>query len=592
MTAVLDTPSTTTVPEAVADRGRHVVPALLGLAAVLWLVALPTLPDAPLSEYGLLASGSPAFAASYAVTVLAFAVAVRRRSVRGAVAATLVLLVVQRLTIPLVTDVPPYSWTYKHLGVVDALRQTGHLARGVDVYNNWPGVFTATAWFSDVTGLSPMTLAHWFTPVVHLGYGALTVALARAWRLGRLEAVVAAFLVEALNWVGQDYYSPQAVAIGLALGVLVVVGLSRERAVGTPVALLATAAAVVGHQLTPYWLVAACGLLVVTRRLRPWWLPFAMGATALGFLATNADVASHFTLLSFDPVANAQSNIHTTGVFGQVVTSRVVRGLSLGLWGLAAVAAGRELLRGNRLRGNGFAGALTGTVRHVLGRRAGRDVLAAALLAFSPFLILGGQGYGGEAIFRVFLYALPGCALLLAPWVVRALRARVPLASAVALLLVAGALASGQGLFGGWFANRMTREQVDFATRLMERVAPPAYLTVAAPVWPERPTGRYVGFARFRTGYDYPMIYAAGLTGAHFDTDADYETFTRTIAARTGGPTYLVISRQMKVYDWYFGILPLDALDNLQTRMEADPAWEVVYSTDAFTVLVTRTWAP
>ena len=559
-------------PPAPARAGRYAVPGVLALALALWAVALPSLPDAPLSEYGLLVSGSPAFAASYVVTVAGFALAVRRRDVRGALAATLVLLVVQRLTITLVTDVPPYSWTYKHLGVVDALSSTGHLARGVDVYNSWPGVFAATAWFCDVTGVPAATLAHWFTPGIHLVYVGLTIALARAWRRGRLEAVAVAFVVEALNWVGQDYYSPQACAIGLALGVLVVAGLSRERAVATPVALLATAAIVVSHQLTPYWLVAACGLLMLARRLRPWWLPFAMGALTLAFLATNADVAGHFTLLSFDPVANAQSNIRTTGVFGQVVTSRVVRGLSVGLWLTAAAAAARGLLARRR------------------DPRA-RDVVAPALVAFSPFLILGGQGYGGEAIFRVFLYALPGCALLVAPWLVRALQARTRWCATGALLLTAAVLASGQGLYGGWFPNRMTREQVTFATQLMARVQPPAYLTVAAPVWPERPTGRYVGFARFRTGYDYPMIYAAGLTGAHFDTQDDYDTFTRTIAARTGGPTYLVISRQMKVYDWYFGILPLDALDNLQARMTDDPNWEVVYSTDAFTVFVTRTWS-
>ncbi|MDQ1723425.1 MAG: hypothetical protein QOG52_453, partial [Frankiaceae bacterium] len=514
---------------------------ILTVALVCWVVAVPTLAGAKTSDFGLLATGSPALLASILLVVLGFAAAVRRGQVGVAVIATLLMVLVQRAAVSVATAVPLYSWTYKHLGVVDYIAKNGHVAHGADIYHGWPGLFAATAWFSGISGIAPITIAHWFTPVMHVLLVGLVIAMARAWGASSMVAVTAAFLVESFNWVAQDYYSPQAVALLLAVGLLTVVGLSRDRPIAPWLIVLLFAGITVTHQLTPYWLLLATGLLAVTRRLRPWWLPGVLAVIAGGYLLLNWNVASHFPLLSFNPVANARSNIATTGSAGQQITSLLVRALSVLFWLSAAIAA-------------------------VVEKRRGQPVLARIVLAFSSFMLLGGQGYGGEAIFRVFLYALPGCALLVAPRVVRLCQARMPARWLVSALLVVATAASAQGFFGGWFANRMTQEQVTFSEQLLARATFPSYLTVAAPVWPERPTSRYVDFVRFKAGYDYPMVYAAKLVGSHFDTDADYQTFMNTVAGRDGGPTYLIISRQMEIYDTYFGILPPGALQNLRAR--------------------------
>jgi hypothetical protein len=520
---------------------------------------MPTLPGAKLSQFGLLASGSPALLGSMLLIVLAFVAAARRGQLGMATAATLAMVAAQRLPVSLATDVPLYSWTYKHLGVVDYIRENGHVARGVDIYHGWPGLFAATAWFSDVSGIDPMTIAHWFTPAMHVLLVGLVIVMARAWGASPMVAVTASFIVESLNWVGQDYFAPQAVAMLLAIGMLTVVGLSRDKPVATWLIVLLFSGITVSHQLTPYWLILSIGALAITRRVRPWWLPAVLVLIAGSFLAINWDMANHFSLLSLNPVANAQSNIATRGVFGQVVTSAIVRALSVGVWATAALSA-------------------------VLERRARRPVLAQSIVAFSPFLILGGQGYGGEAIFRVFLYALPGCSMLLAPLVLRLIRGRITARAVVTLGLLAAVAAAAQGYYGGWFANRMTPDQVAFSEQLLARASFPSYLTVAAPVWPERPTGRYVDFATFKRGYDYPMVYAAKLVGSHFETAKDYETFNELIAGRAGGPTYLIISQQMEIYDIYFGILPPGALQNLRSRMLDDPRWSVVFTSDEFIV--------
>ena len=551
---------------AVSERGRwNGLPWLvLAVAIAAWAIALPTLSRAGVSQFGLLASGSPALIVSILLVVLGFSVAVRHGQVRAATAAAVCMVIVQRVTVSAATTVPLYSWTYKHLGVVDYIGAHGHVANGVDIYQGWPGLFAATAWFSKVSGVAPMTIAHWFTPAMHLALVALVIVMARTWGARPLVAVTASFLVESLNWVGQDYYSPQATALVLAIGLLIVVGLCREKPVAPWLIVTLFAAITMTHQLTPYWLLLATGLLAVTKRLKPWWLPGILAVIAGGYLLLNWHVASQFPLLSLNPVANAQSNITTAGSFGQVVTSRVVRVLSLSFWATAAISA-------------------------VIERRNRRPVLARVILAFSSFILLGGQGYGGEAIFRVFLYALPGCALLAAPLAVRMLQGRIVARSVVTVAALVAVAASAQGYYGGWFANRMTPDQVKFSEQLLQRAAYPSYLTVAAPVWPERPTARYVDFARFKTGYDYPMVYAAKLVGSHFDNEKDYDAFIHLIADRKGGPTYLIISRQMEIYDTYFGILPPDALQNLRDRMLKDPRWTVVFNSTEFIVFETAT---
>jgi len=446
--------------------------------------------------------------------------------------------------------------------VVDYIREHGQLAHGVDVYQGWPGLFAFTAWFSDLTGVSPTTVAHWFTPVLHGVLLFLIYALARAWRLEPMPALVASFLFEALNWVGQDYYSPQATGLVFSAGFLIVLGLSRDRGVAVPAGLVIFAALVMTHQLTPYWLILTCLVLTALRRLRPRWLAFAMIGLAGAFLAFNYDSVAHFSLLSLHPVANAESNVPTTGSPGQQLTSAIVRGLSVLMW-LAAAAAVTDQLR----------------------RRA--RVIEPAVLAFSSFLLLGGQSYGGEAIFRVFLYSLFGCALVTAPALTRLLRARWYGAAPAALLLVVAVAASAQGFFGGWFANRMSVAQVAEAERLLDEVPIPGYITVAAPVWPERPTGRYVDFVQATTSgdqsFDYPMIYEAKLVGNDFDTPQSYDKLIHTASGRAA-PTYLIITNQMKIYDWYFGILPRHALDHLEARLRQDRRWTVYKSTSQYVI--------
>jgi hypothetical protein len=532
---------------------------VLGVCLATFAYGATTISSAPVNQFGLLASASPAFAASILLAALGFAIAIRRANIKAAMAATVVMIVVQRMPRSIGTDYPMYAWTYKHLGVADYIQHAHSLAHGADIYNGWPGLFAITAWFSDLTGVSPISIAHWFTIFFHLGFALIVYAAARAWRLEPLLAVAATFLVATLNWVEQDYYSPQATAMIFAAGAFVLVGLSHDRPVGVSLLILVFAAATITHQLTPYWMLLMIGILVVSRKMRPWWIVFPLATILVSVLLYNYDEVSRYRMFSLDIIGNAKSPIPSVGVFGQQLTSFGVRFLSASMWAAAAVVL---LIRS----------------------RKKRPFWALGVLALSPMLILGGQNYGREAIFRVFLYSVVGCSIVLAPVFVAALQARVAgFLGAIAALSMVTAL-SAQGYYGSWFANVLPKQQVDGSKELLDSAEFPSYITAVAPVWPERSSWRYVDFARFDQDFDRPMIDTSDLVHMGFDTDADYDKFRRTVAVRTDASTYLLFTEQARLYCWYFGIMPLDALPNLENRMKNDPQWELVYDRKGITI--------
>jgi hypothetical protein len=535
---------------------------VLALCLALFIYGEQTIPEAVASQFGLLAVASPAYGISILLAAVGFAAALRQSNMRAAVVATVLMVVVQRLPRTIATEMPMYGWTYKHLAVVDYIQHSHSLAREVDIYNCWSGLFGLTAWFSDLTGLSEMSIAHWWTPCFHLALTAMVYGAARAWGFKPLTAITATFLVATLNWVEQDYYSPQSVAVLLAVAIIAVAGLSRERAVGSLLIIALFAAMTITHQLTPYWTLLALGLLVVGRKMKPWWILFPLAAIALGFLLLNWDQAAHFTLFSGDPIKNAQTNVPVKGVLGQQITSVGVRVLAASMW---------------------VATALTLFYRW----RKKQPFWAMGVLALSPILILGGQNYGGEAIFRVYLYSLTGCAMVLAPVLVALLHGRLVRWILGYTVVIVATTLSAQGYTGSWYANVIPKEQYDISRAVVSQAELPAYITSVAPVWPERVSWRYIDYARFNRDYDVTMTSSAELGRRHFDNDLDYQEFIRQLYARADASTYLIFSEQMRVYAWYFGILPWDALPNLKARMFQDTAnWQPIYDGQGITVFV------
>ena len=90
-------------------------------------------------------------------------------------------------------------------------------------------------------------------------------------------------------------------------------------------------------------------------------------------------------------------------------------------------------------------------------RSLGR-VAVPAVLAFSPFVVLGVQSYGGEAIYRVFLFSAPWCALLISGLIAELRGALRPAGQRHACTV---ALAAGlQGLYGPTAVYAFTRSEL------------------------------------------------------------------------------------------------------------------------------------
>ncbi|WP_140696362.1 hypothetical protein [Mycolicibacterium hodleri] len=524
---------------------------LIGLGAAAFGWAAPTLRHAKTSEFGLLAMASPLFVVSIALTAGAFAISVRQHKSLAGSASIALMIAVQRLPSYFATDSPMYSWTYKHLGVVDYIQHEHVLAHGVDVYNSWPGAFAMFAWLSDLSGIPSQDLAHGFTPLFHVALVSLVFVAARAWGLDATQAQTAAFLTASLNWVAQDYYSPQATAMLLTAGILTLIGLSRTRPMSVIPMIVIFSAVTITHQLTPFWLLLVTGLLLLARQMKPWWIVPILAAIVIGYTLYNFKDVDQYTLFSLNVFDNAKSNVPTMGGAGQRTMSAAIRTLSGAMW------------------------VLTVLVLLVRLRRK-QPFFALAAISLSPMLILGGQNYGGEAIFRVFLYSVVGCSIVLAPALVGLLRSnrmRFGVASAV---LVLASLLSAEGYFGGWFANIAPLEQVESSKLLMAVADFPAYVTPIGPSFPQRGTWQYVEFARFDEHFDDPVLQAPNMIGKHFDTDRDYQEFSEVIGSRKA-PTYLIFTEQMRFYASYYGLLPLDALPNLEARVRQDASWQLVY---------------
>ncbi|CAN5202808.1 hypothetical protein BH09ACT8_BH09ACT8_28460 [soil metagenome] len=556
------------VPTPAPRRGFHLrgagLPwAVLVLCLVAFAFGAPTISSAPASQFGLLASASPLYGISILLAAVGFALAIRRGNMAAAVVGIIAMIACERLPRALSTEAPMYAWTYKHIGVVDLIQQNHALARGTDIYNGWPGLFALTAWFSDLTGLSAVDIAHWFTPFFHLAMAGLTYAAARAWRLSAEQALTAVFLVATLNWVEQDYFAPQATAMILALGLFTIVGLSRERRTAVALALVIFTAATITHQLTPFWILLAVGLLVVGRRMRPWWIVIPLAAIVIGFFFYNFDIVREYKLFSIDVFSNAQTNNPRVGVLGQVFTSTLMRILSGSMWAATALV----LISRWRKR---------------------QPVWALGVLALSPILILGGQNYGGEAVFRVFLYSLPGCAIALAPALLAGLRSNgARFGTAFAVLLLTTGLAA-QANFGSWFTNLVTRDELAAADAILAGSDFPAYIAPVVPVWPERSSANYVKYAKFNDKYDHSMMFQEDLLGLHFESDAEYDKLMEMIGSRTDGSTYLVFTDQMVNYGAYFGLFPYDAVPNLRKHLDKDPRWQVIDKEQDVAVYVHR----
>jgi len=569
------------------------------LAIVLWVVALNEVHVKPMGGYGLL----PLLPVTYWLAVFLLAVSFAWQLRPGRLSpprlALHVVLLVTFLhgTVPALFADPRYAWVYRHFGVVNYINAHGRVNDAIDIYHNWPGFFAAAAWLTKVAGAGdPIRYAAWaqvyFNLLNALAFGFVVSVLTSS----RRKRWLAVFLFVAANWVGEDYFSPQALAYVLCLVIFGIIlrwysaagtrwlqtaervaqRLVRSRVVAEPplldrvvpplrrglltgIVFALFAVVVVSHQLSPYVLIIGVGLLTVAGLVRPRWMVFGLAAIAIAYLAPHFTYVNRvYGLLNAlgNPFRNSRPRVGLgQGSAGRAFSANAARILSVGLWALAAVGAARRW-------------------------RRGLPAIGLLLLAGSPALTFLLQDYGGEAIYRAFLFSLPWTVFLaveaLAPdgehWSIGTL-ARAGAAAAVLVSLFVPAY------FGLEAVNEIRPGEVAAANYFYARAAPTTVLVLAAPNFPARLAADYDQHIA-RTPPGDPVLLATPRFSDRLLGPQDLLTIDDAVASvepdqATAG--YLVISTSMKAYCDEYGLGPSGALDDLDRLLSGAPRWRTFY---------------
>ena len=119
-----------------------------------------------------------------------------------------------------------FSWAWKHVGIVEYILRTGQVdpqIASLPVYHNWPAFFGLNAWVVRQSTLdSPMSYATWAPILFNLLFALTLYALFRGFTTDRRLIWTSVLIFELGNWVGQDYFAPQALAFFLYLVVILI----------------------------------------------------------------------------------------------------------------------------------------------------------------------------------------------------------------------------------------------------------------------------------------------------------------------------------------------------------------------------------
>jgi hypothetical protein len=557
--------------------------ALLVLGIVNWLFSLPLIDPDSLGGLGLIAILPPGMLLAYLFVIAGFALTLSRELVRTPAPALLLaaLVVLLHLTPAIAYETLRYSWAWKHIGVIDFIMRTGELdpvAQFLSAYHNWPGFFLGFAGIASTFSLDALEIANLarFYPT------ALNLALipALAFLLGNFTSdrrliwlAVGLFLVA--NWIGQDYFSPQgtvylfhvlllglltgplALARGQAKATLPHVG--RYRWIAVPPALLLILAIVSSHQITPLFLLASLAALALFRRISWGYLIFTGVAETMWLLFfAQAFIAPEMAGLLAEFGRFSDETLGRMADLNQVsADQRIVSIASRVLTGLLAVAA------------------LLGVVRRLL---AGHFDLTPALLMLAPAPVLLATPYGGEIVFRLYLFAAPFLAFYAAagffpdeqspdtPW----------LSGAAAVLLMAMAPMFLLANNGKDAQYRFSPAEVAAADWLYSNSQPGQLLVEGSRSYPSQ-FRNYENFTYVPLSEELPEL-----------RDRLLEEPERLLVrwlreAPMGG--YIILTRSQKAMFDGMGLLPIGAMDALERRLIASPQLKVAYSNKDATVL-------
>lgn len=488
-----------------------------------------------------------------------------------------------------IEQVASFNVSWRHAGIADHLARSGVVDPGIDAYFNWPGFFAVLALTTDAAGVrDPLVFASWASVAANLLYLPPLAMIARSVGGDPRLVPMTLWVFVLANWVGQDYLSPQAMAFGLFLVVLAVVltwfggpasvaaplprFLPRVRnmiasesgkAARVPIAgrdavlLIAIAAAattVPSHQLTPFALVLVLGALVVTGRTWLRGLPLMLAVAiacwlvfmTISYLSGNIE-ALKAQLGELSTTISSSVSARVGGSDGHTFVTRLRIGFTALIW----------------------LGALVGAALRLQG---GQRVWSVAVLAVAPFALPVLQPYGGEIMLRVYLFALPGVAVLFASLILTS-GGRNPLTVGwtvfgVTAMLMVGFMFARHGNDRVWLFSKQEASIVD---KVYDIAAPGSVL--AAPTttlpWQHRRYAEleHVSLERLPARVKY------GLNGRPL-ARAVFSLLNRA----GDGRGYVIVTRSLRAYDEMFGSASWGTVPQLEAALDRSPRFKRIIS--------------
>jgi hypothetical protein len=571
------------------------------LAAFLWWVSVRSLDATAMGDTGYVGILPAAFYVAIAVLTASFCVHLRRAAHPAILLLHVAALIVAVHGIASVVEpVPRLSATWRHVGIAHYLGSHAY-SPPLDAYFSWPGFFSLFAAIEPTIGASSMIqLARWFPVAIELAYVAPAVVIFSSLTDDRRLVWLAVWLFVVSDWVGQDYFSPQGTSFLLYL-IVVALLLRTFRRVHDPkrkdpwidrlmasiyadepvphapetsahirtasiMVVIATSAAIVAsHQLTPFMLLAAVGLLVISGRITTRALALLIAVMCAGWLMFMAlpYLRGHLAALLTN-VGDLGQNVdagvvaRVAGSPGHVLVAEVRIALTVFLWALA------------------FLGAIKRTVR-------GSADITCWLLAAAPFAMVALQPYGGEILLRATLFSLPFMAFLAAGSVLPVTetttllgRVRSPLAWSrlvvIAIVCVLLAVGTVVAKYGNEIAERFSAGDVDAVSAMYQLGDPEDVLISLSPSVPWKAE---------HYGWTYDTITSMDafpeLTSRPPSPATAALLVTSILQEHRATAGLVIVTRGQMEYARLLGLAPAGWMEAFADAMARSPSFELVY---------------